>query len=268
MSRREAARHIREAEARLIPGAAVVQDFRAREAGLERLGRAELGNILADLGSKVHGASVQVGSPLVESRLREVSEGEDKARVDSIIAASRLDTWKSQKLQPMFEKQWQRTARMVVEIVERHNIQPTLVDRIVQEVLENGGKRMGLVDIEGDTRRALYKCIEVGRKLGMSPRKTASLIEMFVPAGRFTLAGKQYRSQMIARTETLSAARDAALQSYKYSRTVEKVVAFDGEEFDETCASRNGQTFSIEEAEVENGDTHPNCVLAWGPAGY
>lgn len=268
MSRREATRRIREAEARIAPGAAVVQGFRSREAGLERLGRAELGNVLKDLGGRVHGASIRVGSPLVEARLWQEDEGADKDRIDAIIASAKLDDWKKQKLQPMFERQWQRTARMVVEIVERNNIQPSFVDRIVQDILEAGGRRMGLVDIEGDTKRALMKTIEVGRRLGYSPRKTASLIEQFVPAGRFTLAGTQYRSQMIARTETLSAAREAALQSYKFSRTVTKVVAFDGEEFDETCASRNGQIFTIEEAEAENGDTHPNCVLAWGPAGY
>lgn len=264
LNRRGLTRRIREAEARIVPGAAVVQGFRAQEAGLERLGRAEMGNVLVDLGQHVHGASIRAGSPLVETRLWR--EADDEDRINSIIASANLDSWKKQKLQPMFEKQWQRTARMIVATVERHEIYPSQTDNIVRDILEKGGKRIGLVDIEGDTRRALLKVIEVGRAAGYGPRKAASLIEMFVPAGRFTLAGKQYRAEMIARTETLSAAREASLQSYKFSKTVEKVVAFDGEEFDEICASRNGEIFSIEQAEMENGDTHPNCVLAWGPA--
>lgn len=266
LTRRSAARMMREAEARLIPGAEVVQSIRAGEPALERLARPEIQHVLEDLAERVHGASIRVGSPLVESRLWQEDESADKHRIDAIIGATDISSWKRQMLKPMFERQWQRTARMVIAAVERHDIKPTLTDNIVRNILEKGGTRVGLVDIDGDTRRALLKTIEVGRSLGMSPRKVASLIQHFVPAGRFTLAGKQYRSQMIARTEVLSAAREASLQSYKFSRTVEKVIAFDGEEFDEICASRNGEIFSIEQAEMENGDTHPNCVLCWGPA--
>lgn len=266
MSRRVATRRLREAEARLLPGAAVVHEMRRGEPALERLARPEMQAALEDLGGRVEGASRLVGSPLVESRLWQEDDSLDKHRIDSIIAASGIPEWKRTRLQPMFEKQWGRTARMVVAAVEKHDIKPSQTDAIVRSILEKGGTRVGLVDIDGDTRRALLKVIEVGRQLGMSPRKVASLIQHFVPAGRFTLAGKQYRSQMIARTEVLSAAREASLQSYKFSRTVERVMAFDGEEFDETCASRNGEFFSIEQAEMENGDTHPNCVLAWGPA--
>lgn len=257
---------MREAEARLLPGAEVVQSIRAGEPALERLARPEIQHALEGLGERVHGASVRVGSPLVESRLWQEDEATDQHRIDSIILASNIPAWKEQTLRPMFERQWQRTARMVIAAVEKNDIKPSLTDRIVKDILAKGGTRVGLVDIDGDTRRALLKTIEVGRQLGMSPRKVASLIQHFIPAGRFTLAGKQYRSQMIARTEVLSAAREASLQSYKFSRTVEKVMAFDGEEFDETCASRNGEIFSIEQAEMENGDTHPNCVLCWGPA--
>jgi hypothetical protein len=266
LTRRSATRILREAEARLIPGAAVVHSIRAGEPALERLARPEMQHALEDLGGRVEGAAKLVGSPLVETRLRQEDGEYDKHRIDSIIAASNIPDWKANVLRPMFEKQWQRTARMVIAAVERNDIKPTQTDAIVRNILEKGGTRVGLVDIDGDTRRALLKVVEVGRSLGMSPRKVASLIQHFVPAGRFTLAGKQYRSQMIARTEVLSAAREASLQSYKFSRTVEKVIAFDGEEFDETCASRNGEFFSIEQAEMENGDTHPNCVLAWGPA--
>lgn len=257
---------MREAEARLLPGAEVVAEIRKGYPSLERLARPEIATILDDLGQRVHGASIRVGSPLVESRLRQEDESADKHRIDAIIGASDIPAWKRQQLQPMFERQWQRTSRMVIAAVERHDIKPSMTDRIIKDIMSKGGTRVGLVDIDGDTRRALLKVISIGRELGMGPRKTASLIQLFVPAGRFTLAGKQYRSQMIARTEVLSATREASLQSYKFSRTVERVVAFDGEEFDEICASRNGVVFSLEEAEAENGDTHPNCVLCWGPA--
>lgn len=263
MSRRAATRMIREAEARIIPGAAVVQSIRATQPGLERLMRPEIQHAFEDLGERVAGASIQVGSPLREAQ---AVSPEEEARIDSIITASRIPTWKAQKLQPMFEKHWKRTAEATMNAIEKHDIRPSLRDRIAQDILLDGGKRMGLVDIEGDTRKALLKVVAAGKELGLSPRKTSLLIEHFVPKGRFTIAGKQYRSSMIARTETMSAGRESSIQAYKFSPTVERVVAFDGEEFDETCAARNGQIFSIEEAEAENGDCHPNCVLCWGPA--
>lgn len=243
------------------PALAVVDDFRKNEPKLESMMRPEMQSVLEDLGRRVHQGSTEVGGILMESEATPT----EQQRIDAIIAASRLDTWKLARLKPMFEKHWQRAARMTIQTLERHDISPTLRDKIAEDILLKGGQRIGLVDIAGDTKRSLLKVINVGRELGLNPRKTASLIEQFVPAGRFTFAGKQYRSQMISRTETLSAVREASVQSYKYSKTVEMVIAFDGEEFDETCASRNGEVFTIEEAEMENGNTHPNCVLAWGP---
>jgi hypothetical protein len=262
LSRRSLAEQLRSAAATIQPGAEVVYDIRKNEPKLERLMRPELRAALDDLGTRVAGASVHIGSPLVES---EASPAELQ-RIDAIVASARLDAWKIQRLKPMFEKHWKRTAEATMAAIEKHDIKPSLREKIAEDVLLSGGKRIGLVDIAGDTKRALMSVVNVGRSLGLSPRKTALLIEQAVPAGRFTLAGKQYRSLMIARTETLSAARDASLKTYKLSRTVEKVIAFDGEEFDEICASRNGEEFTIEEAELENGNTHPNCVLCWGPA--
>jgi SPP1 gp7 family putative phage head morphogenesis protein len=108
------------------------------------------------------------------------------------------------------------------------------------------------------------KVIDVGRKLGVNPNQTAKLIEQFVPAGRFTEAGAGYRARMIARTETLHAARISSLEVYRTAPQVKEVIAFDGES-DEECAARNGSTFTFDEAEAEANGTHPNCVLAFGP---
>lgn len=262
-SRRGLVRAVREAEARIKPGASVVNDLRRSEAGLERAMRPELQHRLEELGMRLAGATYQMGGLLMEADTPSKAE---EQRIDSIIAAARLDPWKIERLKPMFERHWKRTAQMTLQVLERHDIKPSIQDRIADDIMSRGGKRMGLLDIAGDTKKAMFEVLRVGRELGLNPKKTALLIEHFVPKGRFRIAGKQYRSQMIARTETLSAVREASLQGYKFSRVVEKVMAFDGEEFDEICASRNGEIFTIEEAEQENGNTHPNCVLCWGPA--
>ena len=53
----------------------------------------------------------------------------------------------------------------------------------------------------------------------------------------------------------------AALESYG-ALGVEKVEASDGDD-DEECAERNGQTYSL--AEAEGIEDHPNGTLDWIP---
>lgn len=70
-----------------------------------------------------------------------------------------------------------------------------------------------------------------------------------------------YRSELIARTETMDAYNAAALGSYDEFGVTE-VEASDGDEDDE-CASRDGQTFSIDDA--DGIEDHPNGTLDWIP---
>lgn len=70
-----------------------------------------------------------------------------------------------------------------------------------------------------------------------------------------------YRSEMIARTETADAYNAAALASYG-EFGVSQVEAIDGDE-DTECAERDGQVFSVEEADAI--EDHPNGTLDWAP---
>lgn len=69
------------------------------------------------------------------------------------------------------------------------------------------------------------------------------------------------RSELIARTETMDAYNSAALGSYD-EFGIEEVEASDGDG-DEECASRDGQTFSLDEA--DGIEDHPNGTLDWIP---
>lgn len=70
-----------------------------------------------------------------------------------------------------------------------------------------------------------------------------------------------YRAEMIARTELMDAYNAAALGSYADAGITE-VQAVDGDG-DEECAARDGQVFSVDEA--DGIEDHPNGTLDWVP---
>lgn len=256
-------REVQSMQNQVTPGAAVVYALRKVEPRKEAMMRSELKPVLRELGPKVATAAASVGGLLVELGASELTAAEEQ-RVELILEASGLTGWKQDVLKPIFQRAWFRGANMTAQVLKRYGIEPTLRDQYAQNMLARGGKRMGLVDIAGDTKAALLKAVDDGRALGANPNVTAKLIRAYVPAGRFTNAGSGYRARMIARTETLHSARISSLEVYRSSPLVREVVAFDGES-DEECAARNGAVFTFDEAEAEANDTHPNCVLAFGP---
>jgi hypothetical protein len=186
-------------------------------------------------------------------------------RIKTILAQAGMDSWKAQRLRPIFEKAWSRSALLTEQALEKHGIYSAVRRRVSDKMRDAGATRTTLVDMDSGTEAALFKVLEVGRELGLSTRDLGKLIEHYVPAGRFVHAGSGYRSRLIATTETLEASRHSSLAVYGESPVVERVMAFDGVEHDAECQERNGEIFTLPEAEAENGKTHPSCVLAWGP---
>jgi len=93
---------------------------------------------------------------------------------------------------------------------------------------------------------------------GLSPAATADILTERVKG---LTVWNDARAEMIARTELMNAYNDAALQSYR-EYDVSQVVAMDGDK-DEECASRDGNTYSIDDA--SNITDHPNGTLDWAP---
>ena len=67
----------------------------------------------------------------------------------------------------------------------------------------------------------------------------------------------EYRAEMIARTETARAAANGDVDGFR-DTGVEYVEISDGTDFDEECATADGQVWSLDEYEAEP-DAHPNC---------
>jgi hypothetical protein len=249
-------------EESIKPGSAVVRSLRATHPAAQRLTRSEVRGALVQAGQRVAAASASMGGLYLSEAAIDPMEDQ---RIQAILMHSGLDSWKVSVLKPILEKAWSRSALLTEQALEKHGIYAGVRRRVSEKMRETGATRTGLVDMDSGTEAALRKVLEVARELGVSPRDAGRLIEHYVPAGRFVHAGSGYRSRMIATTETLEASRHGSLAVYGESPVVDRVMAFDGVEHDAQCEERDGEIFTLPQAEMENSNTHPSCVLAWGP---
>ena len=200
--------------------------------------------------------------------LEEKQTPEDEALAERIIQRMALSQWSQDALIPAFDGHYLRTTQMTVGSINTVlNLGVNLPDPVAREIVAAGGRRAGLLDITGDTRRAIFRSLADGRAAGEGPPALARRIRSQVPSGRFTNAGPRYRANLIARTETLHAQRVSSLEAYRASDVVTGVVAFDNQTgFDDAeCIARNGRVFTFEEAEAEMAAEHPSGTLNFAP---
>jgi HK97 family phage portal protein len=137
-----------------------------------------------------------------------------------------------------------------------------LTDANEARIMERGGTRKGLLDIKGDTKKAIMQALGEARELGEGPYKAAMRIREYVGKGKWSSA--KIRADVIARTETKYAQNVSSLDAYK-SAGCSRVEIVDGQlpTSDEECIARNGQVMDINEA--YNLEEHPNGTLSWTP---
>lgn len=130
---------------------------------------------------------------------------------------------------------------------------------VVDRALSRGAARVTAINEK--TRKAVQDYIVAGLEQGLSPADLADDIEAGVLLGNGQPAFDELRAETIARTELMDAYNGAALASYGDLGATE-VQAIDGDD-DTECSERDGQTFSIEEADAI--EDHPNGTLDWVP---
>jgi HK97 family phage portal protein len=181
-----------------------------------------------------------------------------------LIAATLAPAF-GEKMKERFQRHAARTlTETVTTIAAVANLSGGVSDPVQRQIIEAGGKRVGMLDIDKSTRESLFRVINEGNQNGLNPREIARNIRDEVPAGPFRNAGPAYRSQLIARTETNWAMNTSALSMYRESDEVNMVVAMDGSD-DPECAERNGKEFTVDEAEAELENEHPNGTLTFAP---
>lgn len=195
----------------------------------------------------------------VITRLRTVGIGHLRSKPGDTGAywSSRQDAQLAAALTPHIERIATEASGGVVNVLTKAGPVKAapihLEDRVAEKVLDHGGNR--IAGINETTRNAVREA------LAYTFKNEEATLNDAIEAVRGLAEFGESRAERIARTESAFAYNDAAVESYR-ELGVEKVEAIDGD-FDEECAERNGQVFTVDEAaEIED---HPNGTLDWIP---
>jgi HK97 family phage portal protein len=178
-----------------------------------------------------------------------------------VAYALNLDSWRERQLNRRLANHYRRVGEATAQTIrEKLGVPVTLSEHDLEALAVHGANRRLLMDIRGQTRKALLAALKEGTDRNLSRDETAALIRKTVPAGSFESSAR--RAEGIARNETLVAQRAASIVAYRSTPEIRSVVAFDGTG-DPLCAARNGRTFTLEDAERE--EEHPNGRLSFAP---
>lgn len=170
-----------------------------------------------------------------------------------------------------------------------------LTDPMQREILSKGGRHFDLVGVTKQTQDAVYQALTEARSTGIGPREVARVIRSKVEgsamypgvykeaydraiergwsaekaASAGDRAARQYRAEVISRTETKYAQNMSSMEIAKSSGTFNAMMVFDGiygsPRSGEVDIASNGQVISFEDAQLVIDDEHPNGTLSLTP---
>lgn len=248
-------------------GAAYVRALRQQEDGLQRAMEQRLGRFLGAFGKAALAAARPV---LAEEDLapKDARAGETKS--NDLVVARILDALgipaHRTAFQKLYEAHYLDVAKKVSDAAELVGLSATLPDPVARSIVGAGGRRAGLIDLEAQTRKALYEALADGRAEGEGAEQLAARISEYVEGGPWQSPG--IRARTIARTETKYAQNVSTVERAK-AAGVQRFVVFDGRlgpgrSLDEHIA-RDGSIVTADEATRMAADEHPNGTLSFAP---
>lgn len=189
---------------------------------------------------------------------------QDSTLIEEILVLLDLLS-KDAELRRIFER---RYSGIAVEVAEQLSIvtgaEFVFSDPAQVRILQQGGLRAGLIDLDSQTRDALFDALADARAEGLAGDNLARRIRDRVTAGPWRDAAT--RARVIARTEGANAANRATLEAARGQDETEHVLVTDNRTGfnDADCVAANGRLVTIREAE-DMGLAHPNCSRAFTP---
>ena len=169
-----------------------------------------------------------------------------------------------------FQGHAHRVMETTVNTVSRFTgLSVNIPDPVARRIVAQGGTHLLSMDIEGQTRKALFQGLAESRAAGYHPSSAATrrLIQRHVTAGRFTKMvdrygrpnGHIYRAKLIARTETMYAQNESAFATYEASDAIQQGEIIDNQTgFDDAdCMARNGFVGPLDECRRHIAEEHP-----------
>ena len=201
---------------------------------------------------------------------------DDIVIVQRILARFDLASWQNDRIGPLFLQHYRRTMDGTVNSINAVlRVGVNIPDPVARQIIAQGGTRLGLLDIETDTRDAIFRALHAGRENGEGPAQLARRIRQHVGAGPYTTleanrpgAGVRYRATTIARTEIKHAQNASSIEAYQRSEAVIGLTVVDAQgagDTDEECMALDGMDIEFGDVEAIGLTSHPRCTRSFAP---
>lgn len=218
---------------------------------------------------KIGAAASAAALPLLEADptvpVKERGEKADDLLVAMILDKLGIPAWDGE-LRGLYEGQYLEVAKSIADAAERAGLGASLPDVVARSIVAAGGRRAGLINLQGQTRSALFDALAEGRAQGEGAAALASRIVAQVQGGPWNSA--QTRARVIARTETKYAQNISTIERGR-AAGVTSFIVYDGRLGPGrsllTHIARNGSIVSADEALAMAAAEHPNGTLSFAP---
>lgn len=252
-------------EAAIARGEAYLAMLAAQERGLSTAFESRLTPFFSRMGKAARAAI----APLLEEPKGKNAGAKDQATdelIGKVMQLLGIDAWQAELSQD-YGAHYLEVANAVNDAAERAGLGANLPDPVARAIVAAGGRRAGLLDLDAQTRQALFDALAEGRAEGEGVQAMADRIELYVEGGPWNTA--EIRARIIARTETKYAQNISTIER-ALAAGVTKFIVFDGRfglpRSTPSHIARNGSIVGPAEAQAMAATEHPNGTLSFAPS--
>jgi HK97 family phage portal protein len=207
----------------------------------------------------------RIAADVLRARGEKVFAKNDSDLIRQIIDLLNLEAWE-EGLSSRYQAQYLAIARKTAAALEEAGFGTGLPDPVMRQIIATGGSRAGLIDVDAQTRQAIFDALAEGRAQGEGVQALANRIANQVEGGHWGNA--ETRARVIARTETKHAQNISTLEAGRAAGVTEYVV-FDGRfgapRSELSHIARDGKIVSAADARIMADNMRPNCTLSFAP---
>jgi len=243
-------------------GAAYLLILQRQETGLQEAFKKPLVAFFDRLGR----GAVEASAELIEAELGKARGAKsDDLIVETILDRLGIPKWASE-LRAIYEAQYLEIAKATGDAAGLAGLGTSLPDQVAQSIVAAGGRRAGLVDLDRQTRAALFEALAEGRAAGEGAAQLATRILPTIAAG--PSIDPETRALRIARTEAKYAQNISTIERGR-AAGVSSFIVFDGRLGPGRSLlshiARDGSIVGIQQAAVMADAEHPNGTLSFAP---
>lgn len=213
---------------------------------------------------KLFGALGEAAASAAKGELKS-AKNDDASAVEAILRKLGIDGWQS-KLKQIYAAHYEQALNETAKIAADAGLGASVPDEVMRSVVAAGGRRAAMVDLDDQTREAIFDALAEGRAEGEGAEALAKRIVNHVEGGPWGTA--ETRARVIARTETKYAQNISTIERAR-AGGVEKFVVFDGRlgpgRSKPDHIARDGSIVTAAKADAMAEAEHPNGTLSFAP---